>query len=116
MTNAAWLATPSVRVNPSIQEGFGRDRCFWILLGISHSGVENALGPLQIYPTLGPGDVVRPDVHARLPMLQPRGLALVTSLHGRPDRGHLTKRKKSYANGAVLKLVAFRFPPASPID
>ena len=32
------------------------------------------------------------------------------------DRGHLTKRKKSYANGAVLKLVAFRFPPASPID
>ena len=31
-------------------------------------------------------------------------------------RGRRRKRKKSYANGAVLKLVVFGFPPVSPID
>ena len=45
-----------------------------------------------------------------LPLSGPRHIYAGTSW------GQLRKRKKSYANGAVLKLVVFRFPPASPID
>ena len=41
-------------------------------------------GPLQHHPALGSGDVMRPDVHTRLPILQPRGLVLVTVLQGVP--------------------------------
>ena len=51
-----------------------------LLIAVLHRG----RGPLQRHPALGSGDVVRPDVHTRLPILQPRGLALVTVLQGVP--------------------------------
>ena len=43
MMNTAWLATPSVQVNPSSQRALNEDRFFWILLEIPHSGVKHAL-------------------------------------------------------------------------